>query len=140
MELIQYFTKHRIIRYLIGGSTSAVVNLTVFFVLYSTIGVHYILASVFAFIIAFFVSWAFHKFWTFKDNSMDNFHIQGFYYLLNSLFGLGLNTAILFICVHYLSLLPIIGQIIAGGLTACCTFFISKHFIFRNKTKQSILQ
>lgn len=138
MEIIRFFTKYRIVRYVIGGGTSAVVNLTVFFVSNSVFHVHYIVSSILAFIIAFFVSWTFQKFWTFKDHSRDNMHIQGFYYLLNSIFGLGLNTLILYICVHYLSFIPILGQIVAGGLTAFCTFYISKKYIFNKQTEQYI--
>ncbi len=133
--MIKKFIQHTIVRYIIGGGTSAVINLFVFYVCNSVFHIHYLVASVIAFIIAFFVSLSFHKFWTFRDHSTDNLHTQGFLYLLNSLFGLGLNTLILYICVHYFSLLPLIGQIIAGALTAFCTFFISKHFVFKTKSK-----
>lgn len=134
LEIIKQLTKHTIIRYIIGGGTSAVVNLTSFFFFNSIIHIHYILSSILAFTIAFFVSLIFQKFWTFRDHSTENMHIQGFFYLLSSLLGLGMNTFILYICVHYFLLPPLLGQFIAGILTACCTFPISKYFIFnRNK-------
>lgn len=135
--MIKKIAGYTIIRYLIGGSTSAAVNLTIFYLLNSVSGVHYITSSVIAFVVAFFVSLTFHKFWTFQDHSTENMHIQGFFYLLSSLFGLSLNTLILYICVDYFGLLPLVGQIIAGGLTACCTFFISKYLIFKKTDKQS---
>jgi putative flippase GtrA len=131
--MIEKATQYTIVRYLVGGSTSAIVNLAIFYILNSVIGVHYIVSSVVAFVVAFFVSLAFHKFWTFRDHSTENIHIQGFMYFLSSIFGLGLNTLILYLCVDYFGLLPLLGQIIAGGLTACCTFFISKHLIFNRK-------
>lgn len=138
--MIEKITQYTIIRYLVGGGTSAVVNLTVFYLLNSVIKVHYITSSVIAFVVAFFVSLTFHKFWTFRDHSTENIHIQGFYYLLSSIFGLGLNTLILYICVDYFGLLPLLGQIIAGGLTACCTFFISKYLIFKRTDSPFISQ
>ncbi len=138
--MIEKITQYTIIRYLVGGGTSAVVNLTVFYLLNSVIKVHYITSSVIAFVVAFFVSLTFHKFWTFRDHSTENMHIQGFYYLLSSIFGLGLNTLILYICVDYFGLLPLLGQIIAGGLTACCTFFISKYLIFKRTDSPFISQ
>lgn len=138
--MIEKITQYTIVRYLVGGSTSAVVNLTIFYLLNSVGGVHYITSSVIAFIVAFFVSLTFHKFWTFQDHSTENMHIQGLYYLLSSLFGLGLNTLILYVCVGYFGLLPLVGQVIAGGLTACCTFFISKYLIFKRTESPFISQ
>lgn len=137
--MIEKITGFTIVRYLIGGSTSALVNLSTFYVLNSLKGIHYITSSVIAFMAAFFVSLFFHKFWTFRDHSTENMHIQGFYYLLNSLFGLALNTLILYICVSHFGLLPLVGQVIAGLLTACCTFFISKNLIF-SKSEVEIIQ
>jgi putative flippase GtrA/ADP-heptose:LPS heptosyltransferase len=130
MELIQYFTRHRIVRYIISGGTSAVINLVVFYVLNLEIGVYYITASILSFAAAFFVSFTLQKFWTFKSHETET-HKQMIMYLGNSLFGLGLNTSILFICVHFLQILPLFGQIIAGALTAFCTFQISRNFVFR---------
>ncbi len=131
--MISLITSYTIVRYLIGGGTSAFVNLSTFYLFHYVWGFYYINASIVAFVVAFFVSLAFHKFWTFKDHSMENIHIQGIYYLGSSLFGLFLNTSILYISVDYLRLAPFLGQIIAGGLTACCTFFISKNLIFNRK-------
>ena len=131
--MIKKITGYTIVRYLVGGGSSAVVNLSIFYILNSLLKIHYITASIFSFIVAFFVSWMFHKFWTFRDHSTENMHIQGFYYLLSSLFGLCLNTAILYSAVNFLSLIPFWGQVVAGGLTASCTFFISKNLIFNKK-------
>lgn len=137
--MIEKIAGYTIVRYLIGGGTSAAVNLIIFYFLNSVSGVHYITSSVIAFAFAFFVSLTFHKFWTFRDHSTQNMHIQGFYYLLSSLFGLSLNTLILYICVDYFGLLPLVGQIIAGALTACCTFFISKYIIFKKSEDNLII-
>jgi putative flippase GtrA len=31
----------------------------------------------------------------------------------------------------------LIGQIIAGIVTACCTFFLSKHFVFKVREEEN---
>ncbi len=131
---MKYFTKHLIVRYIISGGTSATVNLTVISLLYYVFHVYYILAGIAAFIVAFFVSLFLHKFWTFKDSSMDNVHKQAGKYLANSIFGLAVNTTVLYICVSGLHIYVFVSQIIAGILTACCTFFISRDYIFNQKT------
>lgn len=128
--MIKYFTKHLIVRYIISGGTSAFINLSIFSLFLYVFRIHYIVSSVIAFIVAFFVSLILQKFWTFHDHSTDNIHIQTFLYLLNSLFGLCVNTLVLYICVHYLNFLPLVGQIVAGIFTALCTFSISRKYVF----------
>lgn len=128
--MIAYFTKHLIFRYLVSGGTSASVNIGIFSVLHYYFGLYYIISNVFAFVIAFFVSLVLQKFWTFQDHSTENIHMQGLFYLASSLFGLGINTLVLYISVDLINLPPIIGVIIAGAFTAVCTFQINKRYIF----------
>lgn len=136
--MITFFTRHLIIRYLISGFTSAFVNIFLFSVFFYYLHIHYILANVIAFCVAFCVSLVLQKFWTFQDHSTENIHIQGLFYLGSSLFGLGLNTLILYICVDVLGKLPLSGVIIAGILTAMCTFQINKRYIFNQEAKKEI--
>ena len=128
--MIKKLTKHLIIRYIISGGTSAFFNLATFFCLYHFLHIYYLFASIIAFILAFFVSLILQKFWTFRDHSRENMHIQIGKYFLASIFGLAINTGLLYIFVDGLHAHPLIGQILAGGLTACCTFPISRRYIF----------
>lgn len=131
--MIKKFTKHLIVRYIISGGTSAVINLSVLSFLYYIQEVYYLYAAIVAFIVSFLFSLILQKFWTFKDNSRENVHIQIGKYLLSSLFGLSLNTLFLYILVDHLHFFVYMGQIIAGGLVACITFFISRKFIFKGQ-------
>lgn len=133
--MINKLKEYTIVRYIISGTTSASVNLTVLYIFYHIVGLFYLTASIIAFIIAFFVSWALHKFWTFKDHSMDDFHKQGIKYLMSSLFGLSLNTTLMYILVSLLHIWVLVSQVFAGLLVALCTFFISKHLVFNRKNK-----
>lgn len=137
--MIKQFTKHLIVRYLISGGTSATVNLAILSLLYYVFGVYYILAGMIAFVVAFFVSLILHKFWTFDDTSMDGVHKQAGKYLMVSLFGLAINTGILFICVDIFHLYVYISQVIAGGLTASVTFFISRDHVFNRQEVQKVI-
>lgn len=130
LTMIQKFTKHLLVRYIISGGTSAFINLSVFFLLFQFFKVYYIIASVVAFVISFLISLVLQKFWTFQDHSTENMHLQVGKYLLSSLFGLAINTGFLYVFVDFAHIHPFIGQILAGGLTACCTFFISRKYVF----------
>lgn len=127
-------TKHLIIRYLIAGGTSALINLGVLSLLYYVFGVYYLYAAIVASVVAFFVSLVLHKFWTFQDFSRTDMHVQAGKYMVTSLFGLGLNTLFLYILVDHFHLFVYLAQIVAGGSVACITFFISRGLVFKGKT------
>lgn len=128
------FTKHLIVRYVISGGTSAVINLSTLSFLYYIKHMYYIYAAIIAFIVSFLVSLVLQKFWTFEDRSRNNLSVQIGKYLITSLLGLSLNTFILYVLVDHLHLYVYVGQIIAGGLVACVTFFISRKYVFKGQT------
>lgn len=128
------FTKHLIVRYVISGGTSAMINLGTLSFLYYIKHIYYIYAAIIAFIVSFLVSLVLQKFWTFEDRSRDNLSMQVGKYLMTSLLGLSLNTFILYVLVDHLHLYVYAGQIIAGGLVACVTFFISRRYVFKGQT------
>lgn len=109
------------------------VNLSVLSFLYYIQGVYYLHAAIIAFIVSFLFSLFLQKFWTFEDHSREHMGMQVGKYLLSSIFGLSLNTLLLYIMVDHLHFFVYIGQIIAGGLVACVTFFISRKFIFKGQ-------
>ncbi len=109
---------HTIVRYLIGGTTSAVLNLSTLYFFNTIVGMYYLSAAIIAFVVG-------------TVANRENLKRQSLLYLMNSLFGLGLNTLLLYIAVSILGLWVMAGQVIVGALVACCTFFVSKHIVFR---------
>ena len=131
--MIRAFTKHLLVRYIISGGTAATVDLSLLYVFNFILGMNYLLAATLAFALAFSVSFVLQKFWTFKDVSTEGIHKQTFIYLGTSLFGLILNTLLMYVFVSFFHINVIVAQILAGGLVACCTFFISRDFVFKNR-------
>ncbi|MEI6843432.1 MAG: GtrA family protein [bacterium] len=129
---MKFLTKHLVVRYVISGGTSASVNIAILSILYYIFHMYYLLASVFAFIVAFFVSLVLQKFWTFRDHSTKDMHLQIGKYLVSSLFGLAINTALLYIFVDHFHFYVFLGQVFAGIITASITFFISRNHVFTN--------
>lgn len=136
-EIFEYLTQHVIVRYVISGGTAAVTDLGLLYVLNSYVGLHYLVASALAFIGSFFVSFLLQKFWTFKSHE-EKTHKQVIMYLGNSLFGLGLNTILMYIFVDYIHIQVLVSQIFAGALVAFCTFFISRNLVFKYKNQNQI--
>lgn len=112
------------------------VDLALLFLLNSVWGMHYLPAAILAFLVAFCVSFTLQKFWTFQNHSRDNMHTQAAMYLGSSLFGLALNTLLMYVFVDYLHIMVILSQVFVGAIVACCTFFISRHIVFKEVPSQ----
>lgn len=132
-DLLNLILKYkRPIKYVISGGTAAFTDLAILFILEHFFDKHYLVASMVAFSVAFFVSFLLQKFWTFKDNSMDTVHHQMFKYLFVGLVNLGINTLFMYIFVDIMGVWYILAQILSGFIIACGSFFIYKIFIFKN--------
>jgi len=136
--MIRTLNKYVVFRYIISGGTSAFVDLVLLYVLNSVVGMYYLLAAVLAFLGAFFVSFTLHKFWTFKKEPPENntttrrdTHKQMLLYLGTSLCGLSLNTFLMYVFVDKFHVMVILSQVCVGAMVACCTFFISRNFVFK---------
>ncbi len=134
MELINFFTRHVAIRFIISGGTSAMVDLALLYLLHNTVGMHYLTAAILAFLGAFGVSFTLHKFWTFKSHERDA-HKQIVIYLGTSLFGLALNTFLMYVFVDHFNIPVLPAQFIVGILVAFSSFFINRNFVFKNPNK-----
>ena len=126
--------KHVILRFIISGGTSAAVDLILLYLFNSILGIHYLLSSIMAFTGAFSVSFTLHKFWTFKSHK-ESTHKQVVMYLATSLFGLLLNTFLMYVFVDLIHIMVLLSQIIVGLIVACFSFFLSHRFVFKYKHK-----
>ncbi len=130
IDLIRYFTGHVVIRFIISGGTSAVVDLSLLYVFHSVFGIHYLLSAVLAFLGAFGVSFTLHKYWTFKSHGQET-HRQVVIYMGTSLFGLFLNTVLMYIFVDFFHVQVLVSQFFVGAMVAFSSFFISSRFVFK---------
>lgn len=146
LEFIDKFTKHVAIRFIISGGTSAFVDLLVLYFLNAVLGVHYLTSAVLAFMVAFVVSFTLHKFWTFKSHG-ESTHRQVVMYLGTSLFGLLLNTLLMYLFVDHVflgifveqeNIRVLFSQIVAGILVAFCSYFLSHNFVFKYKNDNKL--
>lgn len=128
--VIDRFTQYVAIRFIISGGTSAFVDLTLLYLFNTIFGWHYLISAILAFIGAFFVSFTLHKFWTFKSHS-ESTHKQMVMYLGTSVFGLCLNTLLMYIFVDFFHINVILSQIFVGIMVAFCSFFLSHNFVFK---------
>ncbi len=123
----------KMIRFLIAGGSAAVVNLGILYILTDYVKMWYVLASVYAFIAAFFVSFLLQKYWTFKEQTHTLIKKQMLMYLGTAGVNILIGTALLYIFVEYVGLHYLFGQIISQGLIAFLSYFVYQHVIFKER-------
>ena len=124
----------KVIRFLIAGGSAAVVNLGILYILTDYVKMWYVLASVYAFIAAFFVSFLLQKYWTFKEQTHTLVKKQMLLYLGTAGVNILIGTALLYIFVEYFGLHYLFGQIISQGLIAFLSYFVYQHVIFKKRS------
>lgn len=138
-KIVLYLTKHVAVRFFISGGTSAFVDLVLLYLLNSVLGMHYLTSAILAFIGAFGVSFTLHKFWTFKSHG-ESAKKQVIMYLGTSLFGLFMNTLLMYVFVDYLNFMVLGAQVIVGLIVAVFSFFLSHNFVFKYKNKDDLVE
>ena len=129
-QLISFFFRYRIMRFLFSGGTALLVNLVLLYIFADILHWWYITSSIVAFVGAFVISFSLQKFWTFNNQSLEALHLQVGVSLLVALTNLLLNTLIMYVLVDHVHIYHMFAQIIASGVIACESFFAYKHVIF----------
>ena len=130
--LIQHAKRHQqVLRFLVAGGLAFAVNIVSLYALTDFLHIHYLVSTVLAFLIAFNVSFILQKFWTFRDHSKDNVHVQLQLYLGMQLINLGLNATLMYIFVEYLHIWYVLSQTIIALILAVAAFLINKAYIFK---------
>ncbi|MDO8492459.1 MAG: GtrA family protein [bacterium] len=123
-------TKNIILKFVTTGLIVAAVQLLLFYILNNKILIPYLFSSTAAFIVAFFTNFFLQKFWTFKDVSDKTASQLGLFFA-NSMLNLVGNVALMFFLVEYVTMLPLLAQIITMGVLMMWNFLIYKK-IFRS--------
>lgn len=127
----RYPTHTKVFRFLVSGWISTSVDLGLLYIFTDILGIWYVVSSILAFILAFFVSFSLQKFWTFRDHSRAGMHAQAGIYFFIAGCNLAINTFLVYFGVDMLGLHYLIAQIVASILIACGSFFIYQRFVFR---------
>lgn len=120
-----------ITRFLISGTTTAMVSLAVLYTLTEYAHVWYLASSVIAFCISYAVNFTLQKFWTFKNKGLRAIQRQLPLHLSLAIFNLALNTAILYALVEWGDMWYLLAQVLAALIIAIESFFISKKIFSR---------
>ncbi|MBX9765451.1 GtrA family protein [Patescibacteria group bacterium] len=128
----------RLMRYVFSGGTAAASNVIALFILVEFAHLHYLSASILAFIFSLGISFTLHKFLTFRDRQTHGMHKQIGRYLLVILGNLALNTTLVYALVEWLDVWYLFAQIIGAALVAVTGYIGYKYFVFRESAPHSL--
>lgn len=126
------FSKDTLIRFFISGITTALVQLSVLFLLTDILEIYYITSSILAFLVALLTSFNLQKRWTFKNSSSDQGK-QFIVYSVTAIVNLILNTALMYLFVDIFNIWYMLSQVIVFGIIAVESFLIYRFIIFKEE-------
>lgn len=125
------------VKYIIAGGVAAVINLSFLYIFTDILHIWYVLSAVLAFIIALCASFSLHKFWTFRENSIERLKGQAIFYIFLSFINLTLNAILIYIMVDIFKLWYMLAQFIIMIAIAVMSFIINKKITFQKQMSNS---
>ena len=111
------------------GASGYLVNLVVFSVMVHVLDLHYVVAAIGAFCVAWTSNFVFNKFWTFQQHGLSAVK-QGTRYLAVSLVALGINLVLLELLVRT-GMPEVPAQAIAIAAVMPVNFLLNRRWSFR---------
>ena len=118
-------------KYFLVGGFSALVNLTLFFVLLRLLSVNYLAAATVSFILATLVNYWISVRFVFRSGVRFRKHGEMFWIFVVSVIGLLLNQLILFVLVSWCRWPPFWSQVVSLASIFAWNFLGRRYFIFK---------
>lgn len=121
----------QIFKFLLVGGTATVIDFIIFFLLHEILSVNTLVANVTSFSLSLIYNYFISILWVFETDKDASKKQQFIIFLVFSLMGLGINTAIVYFCTDILKLYSMIGKIIATAIVMVFNFVTRKIFLER---------
>lgn len=118
--------------YSVGGALGFVVDFSLLFILTEYAGLHYLISTAIAVIIAILVNYSWQRFVTFKS-SERNVAKQFGKFVIISVFAIGLTALLMYILVDIVGLWYLLAKIFVTIIVWFWNFFGNKYFTFKVK-------
>lgn len=120
--------KKQIIRFLIVGGTSTVINYFIFYCLLNFFSVRYTFSSAIGYICGIFVGYFFNKNWTFESVSKSKLEVVKYYFTY--LITLGISIVALKFQVDFLKIDAKFANLIVILITTILNFLGTRYLVF----------
>lgn len=132
--LKKYAILNQLIKFCMVGALGAVVNYSIFFLLFFYLKFHYIISSGTGFVVSVYTSFFLNKRFTFKIRDSDGMKKTMIKYFSVNIFSMLLGLLALAGFVELLHINVYIANLLTVGFTTSCNFVGSKFFAFRSKS------
>lgn len=129
--------KKQIFKYLLIASIIVSIEVLSFALINSVIKINYLVSTVLSMAIGIALNWFLSRVYVFKTSKYA-MHTEIMMVVFASLVGVGIQLSVIWICVKKLSMVPIIGKILAILVTFSWNFWIRKTYIFNTKNTENI--
>lgn len=124
----------KIIRYVFAGTTAALGNISILFILVQFFHLHYLLASVLSYVGSMALGFTLQKLWAFRDKTTDRVPVQFLFYIAVSTMNLIINTGAMYVFVSIFGIWYIAAQFLSGIIIAVTGYIGYQTFVFNKKT------
>lgn len=122
-------TAQQLVRYLLVGSLSFVMEWSLLFCFHKVFGLWYLYANSAAFIIVFWLNFLLNRFWSFQ--SQERFGRQILLYGILCLVNLGISNLMMFALHGFLKIEVMIAKVFAVALIVSWNFILYKKVIYK---------
>jgi putative flippase GtrA len=121
---------HHAIRYLIGGASTTVLTWSCVWAFVDLAGLHYLISTNLATVIAYFYSYAVNKLFVFEDKEAGHV-LKGSKFLALQLALVVFTNIFMFVTVSFVGINYMISVIVVSVINAAISFFVMRSAIFR---------
>ena len=111
---------------------AVVVNIAILYILTDIFHLWYLASAVISFCCGIVASYLLQKFFTFKESSTKNLHIQFSFFVLYNIVMLGLNTLLMYVFVDIFGFWYLFSQIFITICTAFINYLFFSRIMFKN--------
>jgi putative flippase GtrA len=121
---------NKIIRYIFSGIIASLSNFVILYFLVQKLNLWYLTSSIISFCCGIIISYCLQKFFTFKNYSIQNIHLQFSVFFIYNLCMLGLNTLLMYFFVDIIGIWYLFSQIVITIGTAFINYFFFNKIMF----------
>lgn len=119
----------QILKFVLVGGTATLIDFAVFFIMHEIFLIDTLISNVSSFTISLIYNYIASIIWVFETDKDADKKQQFIIFLILSLIGLGINTAIVYLCTDILKLYSMIGKVIATAIVMVFNFITRKIFL-----------
>lgn len=123
----------QIIKFILVGGTATIIDFVIFFIMHEVCSINILISNVTSFTVSLIYNYMISIIWVFDVDKEASKKKQFIIFTLLSIIGLGINTAIVYLCTDILKLYSMIGKTVATAIVMVFNFITRKIFLEKKK-------